>query len=106
LTGESVRATKSIDPKGKPLVSLVLPAYNEAQILAANLEQLRIYMVSLEAEYDWEMVIINDGSRDETGDIAERFSQGRDNVRVYHHITTSAWDRHSSSHSATAAETT
>lgn len=70
----------------KPLVSLVLPAYNEASIIADNLRVLSEYMLSLESRFRWEMVIINDGSRDKTGELAEDFARARDNVRVYHHI--------------------
>ncbi len=70
----------------RPLVSLVLPAYNEAAIIADNLAVLSDYMATLETRYRWEMVIINDGSRDDTGELAESFARRRDNVRVYHHI--------------------
>lgn len=88
-----VSATRPTDPSaapgetaGKPLVSLVLPAYNEAAILEQNLERLCDYMRSLERDYRWEIVLINDGSADATGAIAERFARAHDNVRVYHHI--------------------
>jgi glycosyltransferase involved in cell wall biosynthesis len=70
----------------RPLVSLVVPAYNEAAILEANLARLCEYMATLQNEYRWEIVIVNDGSRDDTGNIAEGFAHGRDNVRVYHHV--------------------
>ena len=71
----------------KPLVSLVLPAYDEAAIIEANLTRICQYMATLEDAYRWEMVIVNDGSTDDTGELAERFARGRDNVRVYHHLT-------------------
>lgn len=71
----------------KPLVSLVAPALNEESILEKNLGVLCDYMQSLEEQYDWEIIIINDGSTDRTGDIAEAFSASRDNVNVYHHVT-------------------
>jgi glycosyltransferase involved in cell wall biosynthesis len=44
-------------------------------------------MESLEEEYKWELIFINDGSTDDSGELAEAFSKTRDNVRVYHHIT-------------------
>ena len=71
----------------KPLVSLVVPAYNEAWILARNLSALCEYMESLEDEYRWEIILINDGSTDETGQLAEDFAGTRDNIHVIHHIT-------------------
>jgi glycosyltransferase involved in cell wall biosynthesis len=69
----------------RPLVSLVVPAYNEALIMSANLIILCDYMQSLEWQYDWEMVIINDGSKDDTGWLAEEFARTRSPVTVVHH---------------------
>jgi glycosyltransferase involved in cell wall biosynthesis len=71
----------------RPLVSLVVPAYNEAAIVQSNLAKLCRHMESLEARYRWEIVLINDGSTDETGDLAEAFAREHANVRVFHHIT-------------------
>jgi glycosyltransferase involved in cell wall biosynthesis len=71
----------------KPLVSLVLPAFNEAAIVEKNLARLCEYMRSLETDYDWEIIFINDGSRDDTGKIAETFARTHSNIRVFHHIT-------------------
>lgn len=70
----------------KPLVSLVIPAYNEADIVEKNLKEICNYMVSLEDEYQWEIVFINDGSNDDTGQIAEAFASSRKNVHTYHHV--------------------
>jgi glycosyltransferase involved in cell wall biosynthesis len=72
-------------PDTKLLVSLIAPAYNEALILQDNLSLLCDYMRSLESEYEWELVIVNDGSRDETGWLAQEFARLRPNVRVLHH---------------------
>ncbi len=69
----------------KPFVSLLAPAYNEALIIQDNLSLLCEYMASLESEYDWEIVIVNDGSRDDTGWLAQDFARSRQNVRVLHH---------------------
>jgi glycosyltransferase involved in cell wall biosynthesis len=71
----------------KPLVSLVVPAYNEASIVARNLGELCRQMELLENEYRWEMVIVNDGSTDETGTLAEAFAKSRENIHVLHHRT-------------------
>jgi glycosyltransferase involved in cell wall biosynthesis len=42
-------------------------------------------METLEDQYNWEMIIVNDGSTDQTGDLAEAFAWGRENIRVFHH---------------------
>ena len=70
---------------GKPLVSLVVPAYNEAAIVEKNLSALCQHMESIETNYRWEMVIVNDGSTDETGKLAEAFAKTRGNIQVLHH---------------------
>lgn len=70
----------------RPLVSLVVCAYNEAPIVTANLTTLCHYMASIEDEYRWELIFINDGSTDNTGALAEVFAQTRPNVRVLHHV--------------------
>jgi len=73
------------DGDGRPLVSVVVPAYNEAEILAPNLARLGDYLKTLENGYRWELLIVDDGSADATGDIAEAFAADRDNVIVLHH---------------------
>ncbi|HUL97992.1 MAG TPA: glycosyltransferase family 2 protein [Mycobacterium sp.] len=75
-----------IDPD-RPDVSIVLPAYNEAAIVEQNLARLCHYMESLERKYRWEIILINDGSTDATGTLAEEFAHTHPNVRVYHHLT-------------------
>ena len=70
-----------------PRVSLVVPAYNEAALIESNLAKLCLYMKSLEADYRWEIVLINDGSTDGTAEIVEAFARRQKNVRVFHHIT-------------------
>ncbi len=68
-----------------PVVSIVLPAHNEANILIANLTSLCDYLDSLRDQYCFEIVLVNDGSTDDTGRLAEEFSELRDDVRVLHH---------------------
>jgi glycosyltransferase involved in cell wall biosynthesis len=69
-----------------PLVSLVIPAFNEAAILEHNLGILCDYMKTLENEYRWELLLVNDGSKDATGAIAEAFARTKNNIRVIHHV--------------------
>jgi glycosyltransferase involved in cell wall biosynthesis len=69
----------------KPLVSLVVPAYNEAPIVEKNLVLLYQCMESLEEKYRWELIFVNDGSTDETGSLVEAFARTNENIRVLHH---------------------
>lgn len=84
---DSERGRCDIRQDTRPLVSLVLPAYNEAALLERSLQRLCEYMRGLEDRFRWEIVLINDGSTDGTAEIAEEFSRRQPNVRVYHHIT-------------------
>ncbi len=76
---------ESAGQKDKPLVSLVVPAYNEESIIEQSLLELSRYMESLEEKYRWELIIVNDGSTDRTGELADAFAKNRKNVGVLHH---------------------
>jgi glycosyltransferase involved in cell wall biosynthesis len=69
----------------RPLVSILVPAYNESALIAKNLSILCDYMKTLENEYRWELVVVNDGSTDRTGELADAFAESHPNVRVLHH---------------------
>jgi len=71
--------------EARPLVSVVLPAFNEAAILEANLASLRTYLRTLEDRYRFEIVMVNDGSLDKTGAIADSAARDHDEIRVLHH---------------------
>lgn len=71
--------------KTRPLVSLVMPAYNEENIIVQNLSELCLYMESLADRYRWELIVVNDGSTDRTGKLADEFAQGKKNVCILHH---------------------
>lgn len=71
-------------PVQEPMVTILLPAYNEAVIIKDSLSILTNYLRSIEQKYSWEIVIVNDGSKDGTGEIAEEVSQQNANIRVYH----------------------
>jgi glycosyltransferase involved in cell wall biosynthesis len=55
-------------------VSFLVPAYNEAATIGALLDA--VWALELEKQ----IVVVDDGSTDGTGDIVERWREGRDNV--------------------------
>lgn len=69
----------------KPFISIALPCYNEEVILKGNLDTIVNYLKSKGYKYDWEIVIINDGSKDKTGEIADELSNQDSHIRVIHH---------------------
>jgi glycosyltransferase involved in cell wall biosynthesis len=73
------------DALRSPLISLVIPAYNEAAILQENLGHLYEHMIHTAQNIRWEFVIVNDGSRDDTGRIAADFARDKANVVIVHH---------------------
>lgn len=68
-----------------PSATIVIPAYNEALIIMQSLNEVYTYLGTLDDEFAWEMLIVDDGSTDETGAIAELFASTRKNVRVLRH---------------------
>jgi dolichyl-phosphate beta-glucosyltransferase len=63
-----------------PLVSVVIPAYNEAQRLRPGLEQILRHREL--TGLDLEVVIVDDGSTDGTAEVASQHLQGRVPLRV------------------------
>lgn len=69
----------------KPFITVIIPCYNEEAILAGNLNTIIKFLESRDHKYKWEILIVNDGSKDKTGIIADEFSKSRKEIRVIHH---------------------
>ena len=74
-----------MDPSKKVFVSVVIPCYNEEAILESNLNKVVSFLEAKTDKYQWELVLVNDGSKDNTGKIADEFARKRSDVRVIHH---------------------
>lgn len=62
-------------------VSIVIPAYNEAERLAVGLRAITNFLKV--ERYDWELIVVDDGSIDATRTIAESFAKEHsERVRV------------------------
>ena len=64
-------------------ISIILPALNEEGNIEAAIQDIQSYFHSREEKY--ELIVINDGSTDSTGEIAERLAKENGSVRVIHH---------------------
>ena len=71
--------------KNKKLVSIVIPAHNEEAMLEQNLSIIVSYMQSIENKFDWEIIVVNDGSTDNTGKLADEFAATHNNIQIIHH---------------------
>lgn len=71
----------------RPLVTIILPCFNEAAVLAEHLALIQAYLTQLEARYRFEILIVNDGSRDNTAEVAGAMREKYANVRVFEHPT-------------------
>jgi hypothetical protein len=78
-------AEAEVPHESRPLLSVVVPAYNEALVIMQSLTTLYEYLQGLSDEYRFELLVVDDGSADETGDIAEAFARSRPEVLVLRH---------------------
>ena len=67
------------------LLSIVVPVYNEQALLEHHLDRILSYLQSIEGEFRWELVVVNDGSQDATTEIVNEFALREHNVIALHH---------------------
>jgi glycosyltransferase involved in cell wall biosynthesis len=63
-----------------PSISIVVPAYNEERRLPATLDSLLAYLGA--RDWPWEIVIVNDGSKDGTAAVAAQYAAKNASIRV------------------------
>ena len=64
---------------GKPLVSVIVPAYQAEAYLPQCLESI------LNQSYEnLQILLINDGSQDKTGEICDAYAQKDSRIQVFH----------------------
>jgi glycosyltransferase involved in cell wall biosynthesis len=66
-------------------ISVFFPCYNEQDNITRVVEQALTVLEKLKA--DFEVIIVNDGSSDSTGQIADELAGQKDRVKVVHHRT-------------------
>jgi glycosyltransferase involved in cell wall biosynthesis len=64
-------------------ISAVLPAYNEEEVIASSVAATVETLERLGADY--EVIVVNDGSRDRTADILTKLSEENSRVRMVSH---------------------
>lgn len=66
-------------------VTIALPVLDEAEILRDNVETLAEYAEGLTDRYRWEILVVDDGSKDGTAEIADELAEANPRVRAIHH---------------------
>jgi glycosyltransferase involved in cell wall biosynthesis len=69
----------------KPSIAFIMPAYNEESSLVDSVESVLAAVNNLALDY--EIIIINDASKDTTGAVAESLSLNNPKIRVFHNDT-------------------
>lgn len=69
-----------------PSISVVMPAYNEEDIIETVVRKCTDYLATLCEDY--EVVVVNDGSKDRTGEILDRLAAENPRVRPVHQQNT------------------
>src|SRR5258708_2357824 len=64
----------------RPTYSIVIPAYNESQRIAASLDKVLDHV----AQHDWnaEIIVVDDGSHDNTAAIVQDYAERHGSVRL------------------------
>jgi glycosyltransferase involved in cell wall biosynthesis len=65
---------------GQPAYSVIIPAYNESNRLGATLESVLAYVEH--KQWEAEIIVVDDGSRDNTRDIVRAFMERSPNLRL------------------------
>lgn len=63
-----------------PTISIICPCYNEEQVVSLFME--RITTVLQQTKYDYEVILINDGSKDNTLSVIKELQQQDGHIRV------------------------
>jgi glycosyltransferase involved in cell wall biosynthesis len=58
-------------------ISIIVPAYDEADRLETNLSEIESYMDGYSGKGTWELIVVNDGSKDDTLAILNRVAQAK-----------------------------
>ena len=66
----------------RPTLSVIMPAYNEEELISASVEKTLVALKYLDAA--WEFIVVNDCSSDATGKIIDDIASEKKGFRVVH----------------------
>lgn len=73
--------------KGRVTVSVVVPMYNEEENVDVTMTRLVEILNSCELIREWEMIVVDDGSLDNTLKAVEKYAENDSRIRVLRHPT-------------------
>ena len=65
--------------KDSPDISIIIPVYNAEKTLNKCIDSIFLQSFS-----NWELLLINDGSKDKSGDICEEYAKKDSRIKVFH----------------------
>jgi hypothetical protein len=77
---QTIDANDATRVEKRTSVTVVVPMYNEAALLEANLASLDTALAAGRDRYAFDYVLVDDGSGDDTHEVAKRFARGRTDV--------------------------
>jgi len=69
----------------KKLISLVIPAFNEEAIVETSLIKINEYLKDYNSLYNWEIIVVDDGSTDQTFLLAKKCTKEIPYLRIVRH---------------------
>lgn len=65
-------------------VLIVIPAYNEEEVLEKNIKKLYLFCKNNLRKYDWMIVVSDNASEDQTSKIVDKLEKKLSKIKVYH----------------------
>lgn len=62
----------------KPIISIVIPTFNRASLIEKAIDSIRAQTFD-----DWELIIVDDGSTDNTFEVVHQYQQSDARIRIY-----------------------
>jgi len=81
-TRQPVTPPLAVPPTTKPVVSIIAPVYNEARVLPELLERISATVDKLAARYQFEVIFVDDGSRDDSLKVAKELTHREPRLKV------------------------
>lgn len=65
--------------KMKPLISIIIPVYNTEKYIRRCIDS-----VIAQSYKEWELILVDDGSTDKSGEICDEYAEKDERIRVFH----------------------